>query len=129
MIGVNPVLNISFLLCYLLCDDFNCLSFIKNSLKCVLNYNFTEGDNFGGLPFDPNETTGKIGAKKMRKLEMKAEKKALREVHSLKCFLACNIKSLTSGHLNIHFKVIFFKYISVFLSMKQCSKVEYFCQS
>ena len=38
-----------------------------------------EDDNFGGLPFDPNETTGKIGAKKMRKLEMKAEKKALRE--------------------------------------------------
>ncbi|XP_028390879.1 DDRGK domain-containing protein 1-like [Dendronephthya gigantea] len=37
-----------------------------------------EDDNYG-LPFDPNEQTGKIGTKKMKKLEMKAEKKALRQ--------------------------------------------------
>ena len=42
---------------------------------------FAEYGDFGGLPFDPTETTGKIGTKKMRKLEMKAEKKALREVN------------------------------------------------
>ncbi|XP_046850262.1 DDRGK domain-containing protein 1-like [Xenia sp. Carnegie-2017] len=35
-------------------------------------------DDFGSLPFDPNETTGKIGAKKMKKLEMKAKKSAKR---------------------------------------------------
>ena len=45
-----------------------------------INFNFVEDDNFGGLPFDPNEPAGKIGTKKMKKLEMKAEKKALREV-------------------------------------------------
>lgn len=41
---------------------------------------FLDDGDYGGLPFDPNEPTGKIGTKKMRKLEMKAEKKALREV-------------------------------------------------
>ena len=44
-------------------------------------FDFLEGDDNFGLPFDPNEQTGKIGTKKKKKLEMKAEKKALREVH------------------------------------------------
>lgn len=46
----------------------------------ILVFFFTDIDDFGSLPFDPNETTGKIGAKKMKKLEMKAEKRAQREV-------------------------------------------------
>lgn len=50
-------------------------------LKELLNrITFLDDGDYGGLPFDPNEPTGKIGTKKMRKLEMKAEKKALREV-------------------------------------------------
>jgi len=44
---------------------------------------YEEADDMGpggGFPFDDQMPTGKIGTKKLRKLEIKAEKKAMREV-------------------------------------------------
>ena len=55
--------------------QWGCVS--RSEYYCI---NFPEEGDFHGLPFDLDEPTEKIGTKKMRKLEMKAEKKALREV-------------------------------------------------
>lgn len=44
----------------------------------------------GGFPFDDQMPTGKIGTKKLRKLEMKAEKRAMREVnYILSAYFLC----------------------------------------
>lgn len=61
---------------------FLCICKYQQTLNIICFY-VIEDEIGEDLPFDDGEATGKIGTKKLKKLEMKAEKRAMRQVYVL----------------------------------------------